>query len=290
MEIMRSNTILKKLMPYLLLLPAFILICIFKINPIIQTVVKSFINNGEFVTKTYITLFNDPQFWNSLKVTLKLNIIMIPLQIFISFWLAIIVNLSFKGITVFRTIYYLPFTTSLTVATLIWNLMLNYNSGIVNSVLSVLGIGPQGFFIDKRQALLCIVLVATWKGCGYWMMFLLAGLKNIDASIYESAKIDGAGFFTTVSRITIPLLKKVLLFVLVANTTANMLLFAPVQLITEGGPQGSTNVLMYEAYKSAFKYANQPRSAALVTILLLIIIGICIVQFKFLDEKEESVA
>jgi ABC-type sugar transport system permease subunit len=122
------------------------------------------------------------------------------------------------------------------------------------------------------------------------MMFILAGLKNIDTSIYESAKIDGSGFLTTVVKITLPLLKKVLLFVLVANTTANLLLFAPMQLVTQGGPQGSTNVLMFEAYKSAFKYANQPRASALITVLLVLIVTICIVQFKFLNEKEERVA
>jgi ABC-type sugar transport system permease subunit len=256
----------------------------------VLTLVQGFVVDGNITLKTYITLFNDPSFWNSLRVTLKLNVVMIPLQIFISFWLAMLVNQTLKGITVFRTIFYLPFTLSLTVATLIWNLMFNYNSGIINSILSIFGIAPQGFFIDKNQALWCIVIIATWKGCGYWMMFILAGLKNIDTSIYESAKIDGSGFLTTVVKITLPLLKKVLLFVLVANTTANLLLFAPMQLVTQGGPQGSTNVLMFEAYKSAFKYANQPRASALITVLLVLIVTICIVQFKFLNEKEERVA
>jgi len=256
----------------------------------VLTLVQGFVVDGNITLKTYITLFNDPSFWNSLRVTLKLNVVMIPLQIFISFWLAMLVNQTLKGITVFRTIFYLPFTLSLTVATLIWNLMFNYNSGIINSILSIFGIAPQGFFIDKNQALWCIVIIATWKGCGYWMMFILAGLKNIDASIYESAKIDGSGFLTTIVKITLPLLKKVLLFVLVANTTANLLLFAPMQLVTQGGPQGSTNVLMFEAYKSAFKYANQPRASALITVLLVLIVTICIVQFKFLNEKEERVA
>ncbi len=281
---------LKKVIPYILLLPAFILICIFKIGPIIQTLVQGFLDNGQFSLSAYNTLFSDSAFWNSLFVTLKFNIIIIPLQIFISFCLAMLVNLKLKGITIFRTIFYLPFTTSLAVATLIWSLMFSYNNGVINSILNVFGIEAQGFFTDKRQALLCIIVLATWKGCGYWMMFLLAGLKNIDASIYESAKIDGAGFFTTVFRITIPLIKKVILFVLVANTTANVLMFAPMQMVTEGGPQGSTNVLMYEAYKSAFRYSNESRAAALVTVLLLLIICICIVQFKFLNEKEEGVA
>ena len=117
-------------------------------------------------------------------------------------------------------------------------------------------------------------------------MFFLAGLKGIDLSVYESAKMDGSGFFSTLFRITIPLLKNTSLFVLVANTTANFLLFAPVQIATEGGPQGSTNLLMYEAYKSAFVYSNRQRQACIVTILLVIVVGVCVIQNKFMTEKE----
>lgn len=275
-----------KILPYILILPAFALICIFKLYPIISTLLEGFIVKGEFTLRTYSALFRDSTFWNSLWITIKINLVMIPFQIIISFCLAMIVNLTVKGIGVFRTIFYLPFTISLTVATILWSMMFNPNNGVVNSILSVFGIPPQGFLIDKNQALWSIVIIATWKGCGYWMMFLLAGLKNIDASIYEAAKIDAAGWLTTVCRITIPLLKRVLLFVLVANTTANVLLFVPMQMITEGGPQGSTNVLMYEAYKSAFKFVDRPRSAAMVTVLLIIIAGVCIAQFKLLNDKE----
>jgi ABC-type sugar transport system permease subunit len=120
------------------------------------------------------------------------------------------------------------------------------------------------------------------------MMFLLAGLKNIDTSIYESAKIDGANWFLTIIKITLPMIKRVLLFVFVANTSTNILLFVPMQMITMGGPEGSTNVLMYEAYKSAFKFADRPRSAVMVTALLLVIIVICLGQFKLLNEKDSK--
>ncbi|WP_229407978.1 carbohydrate ABC transporter permease [Massiliimalia massiliensis] len=243
---------------------------------------------GEFTLDTYNTVFQDPVFWNSLWITIKINIVMIPLQIVISFILAMMVNLTVRGIAIFRTIFYLPFTISLTVATILWNMMFNANNGILNSFLSVFGIPAQKFLLSSSQALWCIVIIASWKGCGYWMMFILAGLKNIDTSIYESAKMDGAGFFTTVFKITIPLIKRVLLFVCVANTTANVLLFVPMQLLTNGGPEGSTNVLMYEAYQSAFSYGNRSRSAVMVTVLLILIILICLVQFKFLNEKEEG--
>ena len=276
-----------KWLPYLLILPTIVLICIFKIYPIIDSVVQGVLSQeGSFTLENYKLLFADKTFWNSLWVTLKFNIIIIPLQIIIAFIMAMIVNVKVKGIEVFRTVFYLPFCISLTIATVIWQMMLNVNNGVVNSILGILGIRPIGFLIDKKWALLSIVLIASWRGCAYWMMFILAGLKGIDTAVYESAKIDGSGFFSTLFRITIPLLKNTLLFVFIANTTANFLLFAPIQIATEGGPQGSTNVLMYEAYKSAFKYSNRPRQACIVTILLIIVMLICFIQNKCLTEKE----
>ena len=276
-----------KWLPYLLILPTILLICIFKIYPIFDSVIQGFLSkDGELTINNYELLFADKIFWESLAVTVKFNVIIIPFQIIVAFAMAMIVNVKVKGIELFRTIFYLPFCISLTVATVIWQTMLNVNNGVMNSILGIFGIGKVGFLIDKKWALLSIILIASWRGCAYWMMFFLAGLKGIDTSVYESAKIDGSGFFSTLFRITLPLLKNTMIFVIIANTTANFLLFAPIQIATEGGPQGSTNVLMYEAYKSAFKYSNRPRQACIVTILLVIIIFVCIIQNRYMKERE----
>lgn len=275
-------------LPYFLILPAFVLILVFKAYPIISTVIDGFRNRGAWTLSVYRRVFTDSAFWNALWITIKINLVMIPFQVFISFLLALLVNVMVRGVGIFRTIYYLPVTISLTVATILWNMMLSPNSGIINSLLGIFHVPPQGFLIDKNQALWSIVAIASWKGCGYWMMFLLAGLKNIDPSIYESARIDGANFIKIIVKITIPMIKRVLLFVFVANTTANVLLFVPMQMITMGGPEGSTNVLMYEAYKSAFRFADRPRSAVMVTVLLLIIIIVCVGQFKLLNDKDDA--
>ena len=276
-----------KWLPYLLILPTILLICIFKIYPIFDSVIQGFLSkDGELTINNYELLFADKIFWESLAVTVKFNVIIIPFQIIVAFAMAMIVNVKVKGIELFRTIFYLPFCISLTVATVVWQTMLNVNNGVMNSILGIFGIGKVGFLIDKKWALLSIILIASWRGCAYWMMFFLAGLKGIDTSVYESAKIDGSGFFSTLFRITLPLLKNTMIFVIIANTTANFLLFAPIQIATEGGPQGSTNVLMYEAYKSAFKYSNRPRQACIVTILLVIIIFVCIIQNRCMKERE----
>lgn len=277
-----------RFLPYLLIAPAFVLLCIFKLYPIVLTMIESFVVDSKITFSVYLDLFHDSTFWNALWVTIKMNLVMIPVQVVLAFAFALLVNVKLRGIGIFRTIFYLPVTISLSIACLVWNIMLNPNSGVVNSILNVFGIPAQDFFLNKSQALWSIVVVATWKGVGYWMMFLLAGLKNIDPAIYEAAKIDGSNWFTTLFKITVPLVKKILLFVFVANTTANILMFVPMQVITSGGPQESTNTLMYEAYKSAFKFGNRPRSSAMVMILLILILGVCVIQAFLLNDKDES--
>ena len=283
----RKFAVPRKVLPYLMLAPALIIIFVFKIYPIVSVMITSFIRDGQFTFRTYEILLGDRTFWMSLWTTIKMNLVMIPLQIVLSLALALLVNSTVKGIGIFRSIYYLPVTMAISVAAITWELMANYNNGVFNSLFTALGIGRQGLFTDANQALWCIVVMATWKGCGMWMMYILAGLKGVDTSIYESARLDGAGYFRTLFSITLPLIKRTMLFVIVANTSANMLLFATMQLITEGGPQNSTNVLMYEVYKSAFQNGNASRAGALTTILLIIVLTVVIIQFRMLNEKEE---
>ena len=285
---LKQEKTFQKVLPYLMLAPALIFILVFKIYPMISVSIGSFFRDGKFTFQTYRILFKDKTFWNSLLVTLKMNVIIIPLQVFISMILALLVNNNVKGIGVFRSIYYLPVTMAISVASVTWSLMMNVNNGVFNSILSIFGVKSQGFFTDPKQALWCIIIMASWKGCGMWMMYLLAGLKGVDTSIYESARLDGAGYFTTLTKITLPLIKRTMLFVVVANTTSNMLLIAPSKLITEGGPQNSTNVLMYEVYKSAFRNGNMSRAGAITAILLVIIMITVIGQFKMMNTSDED--
>ena len=275
------------LTPYLFILPAVFLIFMFKVYPILSSLIESFIHNGRLSLRAYNRVFNDLSFWSSLWVTIKLNLVLIPVQVSIGLIIALLVNVNIKGMGFFRTIFYLPVTISLTVATLLWNLMLEPNSGVINSFIGIFGIPRQGFLVDRNQALWSIVVICIWKGVGYLMMFFLAGLKNIDSGIYESVKIDGAGWFSTLFRITLPLIKRVILFVFVLDTMANVLLFVPIQLITRGGPEGSTNVLMMEAYRSIFMFNDRSRGAVIFTVLIFLIAIICVLQFKLLNEKDE---
>ena len=285
---MRVSTNIKniKIFPYLLVLPALALIIIFKMYPIVLNIWVSLRWKDLFSVINYFNIITDNAFWKSLWITLKFNLILTPLQIVISLGMALLVSRKIKGIGFFRTIYYLPVTISITVACIMWNMMLNPQNGIVNSILLKIGINAQPFFTGNTQALASIMALSSWKGCGYWMMFLMAGIKDIDVSLYDAAQMDGASYWKTVFYVIIPALKKTFAFVLIADTTSNLLLFAPMYMITKGGPQDSTNVLMYEAYKSAFIYGDQARSAALMTVLLLIVGVIVAIQFAFLKRGD----
>ena len=285
---MRVSTNIKnvKIFPYLLVLPALALIIIFKMYPIVLNIWVSLRWKDSFSIINYFNIITDNAFWKSLWITLKFNLILTPLQIVISLGMALLVSRKIKGIGFFRTIYYLPVTISITVACIMWNMMLNPQNGIVNSILLKIGINAQPFFTGNTQALASIMALSSGKGCGYWMMFLMAGIKDIDVSLYDAAKMDGASYWKTVFYVIIPALKKTFAFVLIADTTSNLLLFAPMYMITKGGPQDSTNVLMYEAYKSAFIYGDQARSAALMTVLLLIVGVIVAIQFAFLKRGD----
>lgn len=277
---MKSVRIKKMVSPYLLILPAIVLIILFKIYPIINTLLESILVEGKITFNNFKELFADKYFLDSLWVTIKFNVILTPVQVFLSLLVSLLVNANVKGIGAFRTIYYLPATMSTAVAAIIWATMLNPNNGVLNSIISLFGIAKQPFLTSDKQALFCIMLITTWIGVGYWMMFILAGLKSIDESVYDSAKMDGANWLQTTVKITIPMIRKTLAFVIISDTTINLLMFAPMQIITNGGPNRSTSVLMYEAYKAYFTYADKGRGDAIVSVLLLIIgIVVCIQYF-----------
>jgi multiple sugar transport system permease protein len=286
----------KKLTPYLLLIISFSLIAVFKGYPIIFSLIGSlFVKGAGGVTsfagfKNFIMLIKDPDFINSLLMTLKFTLILTPIQIVLAVGLALLLNRNHKLVRATRTIVYIPVAVNLVVATTIWNLMLNPSSGIINSMLNFFGVKSQPLLTSPNQAMWVIMIVCCWKGVAYWMMFLLAGLQNINDSIYESGRIDGTNFITELFALTIPMIKNSLVFVAISDTMINLFMFVPVYMLTGGGPQGSTNVLMYEAYKSAFKYSNYGRSYAIITVLLLLTCIIIGLQFWFMRDKDSSKA
>lgn len=276
---------------YLFLAPIIILLVIFRLYPVANAFWESLYQlqlQADGMERIYIGLANfrylwgDPIFWKSLWVTLKLNLIINPLQIGLALILALLLNLH-KNV---RTIYMLPLGISLPIASVIWRIILDPNQGIANGLLKLVGISPQPFFTGSDQALWSIIIIASWKGLAFWMIFLVAGLQNIPSTCYEAARIDGANLWQEIVHISIPLLRRIILFVLVVDTSVNFVLFAPMYIITRGGPSLSTNVLMYEVYRSGFTYQDWGRAMAIAIILLAIVVVIVGIQFKVFQRQE----
>ena len=200
--------------------------------------------------------------------------------------MALLLQRRSRYIRIIRTLYLLPIGVALPIATVIWGLMLDPNQGLVNGMLAVAGIPPQPFLTSEAQAIWSVVLIATWKGVAFWMLFLLAGLEDIPKSLYEAVRIDGANWFGRMRYVTLPMLRRTILFVLVADTAANFVLIVPMIILTQGGPRQTTNVLMYEAYRSGFIFQDFGRSMAIVTILTAITLAVIGLQVLFLGDRK----
>ena len=277
---------------YLFLAPALLGLLVFKLLPIVVAFAGSLYGTsllGEPVFKgldNYLAVFEDVDFWHSLSVTLWFNLITNPLQVVLSLAVAMLVFKPGPLIGLFRSVLFLPVTLSLVLTALIWNLLFDPFLGPVNAVISALGFERQPFFKSESQALGSMVWLSTWRGVGYWMMFMLAGLYAIPSSLYEAAKLDGASWLGRFMHITLPLMKRPIAFVLVSATAINMLFFAPVYIITAGGTNGSTETVMFPTYQTAFNYVDIGRSLAMSTVLLMVVLLVALVELRLVRSED----
>jgi len=285
----------ERIVPYLFLLPAIGLLFVFNLFPTIATLneslhANSLVSGGRIFIglENFQRILNDPIFWKSLRVTVIFSLLVNPIQVLLALGLAVLANQRVRGIAFFRSIYLLPVAVSINVTTIVWGLMLDSQSGIVNGVLALLGIPAQPFLTAPTHALWSIIILATWKGVPLWTLFFLAGLQGISEPVIEAAKIDGANRWQIFTRVTLPLLRGVMIFVLVADTVANFLMFAPILLLTQGGPQLSTNLIMYETYRRGFVYGDLGASAAMLWVMLLIVFAVIGFEFFLLRERQSS--
>lgn len=277
--------------PYAFLAAAVAGLITFRFVPIIIALVGSLYSTtirGDTMfsgLKNYLELLDDPSFWSSVWITLLFNLVINPFQVVCALGLALLVRRPTRFVNVFRAAFLLPMTVSIAITSVLWGLLLEPSLGPINGMLRALGLPPQTFFRSGDQAFWTLIGVATWKGAGYWMVFLLAGLLAIPKEFDEAASIDGATAWQRFWYVTLPAMRRPLAFVLVADTSINFLLFAPVYIITHGGPNGSTHLLMFEAYQSAFAFLNHGRSMAISAIILLIILAVALVELRLFRQK-----
>ncbi|MFD4942410.1 carbohydrate ABC transporter permease [Streptomyces sp. NPDC058239] len=235
----------------------------------------------------YADLFGDSQFWQSVRVTLLFSLVINPLQVLIALGLAVLLNRRFAGVRFWRSLVFAPIAVPPAVSAVIWGILYR-PEGPLNAILGTMGIGPQPFLTSSQQALFALIVLMSWVGVGYWMMFLIAGLQDIPQECYDAAAVDGASAWQRFVHVTLPLLRRPLAFVLVADTVSNFLVFAPVQLLTRGGPDGSTNLMMYDVFRRAYSVGDINFAQAEVVVLVAITLAVVAVQFRMMQGKGEE--
>lgn len=271
-------------------LPMLVLFIIFRYIPTLGAGVMSFTNyrlqgNYKFIgLDNYERLLSDSVFLLSAQITLTYAIIYVPMVFIISMLTASLLNQLVWAQGFFRGMMFLPYVTSFVLAGIIW-LWVYRSDGLINGILTQLGGDVIPFLTGDRVMILSsLAVVSVWRGFGYSMLILLAGLKNIPSELVEAAKIDGAGSVQRYFRITLPLLRPVIFFVMVIETIAAFQVFDSVYVMTGGGPARASNVLVYFLYDQGFKFFDFGYAATVGVALFLIVFVISLIQRAFLDK------
>lgn len=267
---------------YIFVAPAVILLIAFLVVPMIYTVYFSGFKYQimrpdamKFIGfENYQKLFSDKNFWLALKNTVYFTVIVVPCQCALALALALLVSKKFRGVAVFRTMYFAPQLTSMVVISVLWSVLYNANpnTGLINSILVSLGMSPIKFLSDANTAMNSIIFMSAWQGAGYQMMIFLAGLQGIPRDQYEAASVDGATKFKQFLYITLPGLKGTIKYVIMITMIQAMKLFTQPYIMTKGGPKNSTKTLVYYIYDQGFQKGNFGYACSIATVFFVIVV------------------
>ena len=267
---------------YIFVAPAVILLIAFLVVPMIYTVYFSGFKYQimrpdamKFIgLENYQKLFSDKNFWLALKNTVYFTVIVVPCQCVLALALALLVSKKFRGVAVFRTMYFAPQLTSMVVISVLWSVLYNANpnTGLINSILISLGMSPIKFLSDASTAMNSIIFMSAWQGAGYQMMIFLAGLQGIPRDQYEAASVDGATKFKQFLYITIPGLKGTIKYVIMITMIQAMKLFTQPYIMTQGGPKNSTKTLVYYIYTQGFQKGNFGYACSIAAVFFVIVV------------------
>lgn len=281
-----------KTAPYYFLLPVLIIFCVFMVYPIFKSLVLSFykFKGGEYVfigIKNYTDLFKDAVFLSGLKNTFIYLIVQVPVMVFLSLTLANILNQSFlKFKSLLRISAFLPAVTSLVAYSLVFKLLLNTDYGLINYLLASIGLGAVDWLNGPVSARIAIMLAITWRWTGYNMVIMLAGLQRIPNEIYEACDIDGASRLQRFMKVTLPLMRPIILFCAITSTIGTLQLFDESYILTNGGPDNSTITVAHYLYDTGFRYVKLGYAAAISYVLVVIIAILSVVQFRIGGSEE----
>ncbi|NLN67158.1 MAG: sn-glycerol-3-phosphate ABC transporter permease UgpA [Alcaligenaceae bacterium] len=281
-----------KILPYLLLAPQLLITVIFFFLPAGQAIWQSFFiesafgGDRQFVgLDNYTALFDNPYYFDSFKVTFVFSIAVAVTGLSVSLLLAIMADRVIKGAMLYKTMLIWPYAVAPAVVGVLWAFLFSPAVGTLAVYLTQMGLdwNPR---LDSTDAMILVVMAAVWKQISYNFLFFLAGLQSIPKSLIEAAAIDGASPARRFWTIIFPLLSPTTFFLLVINMVyAFFETFAIIDTTTQGGPGSSTNILVYNVYKTAFKSFDYGSSGAQSVILMFIVILLTIIQFRYVDRK-----
>jgi multiple sugar transport system permease protein len=272
----------------LFLAPDVLGLLVFVAIPMVLSIALSFFQVSGFGSYEWIGLGNyermmhDPLFWESMKITGEYVVILVPVLFCVSLGLGLLVKQKLPGVGVYRTALFLPYVISLVVVGVLWKFLLDEQTGAVNRAMRAAGFDGESWLGSPSLALGCVIAVMVWVMMGYYMIIFLAGLQEIPKEFYEAAKLDGAGPWTTFRTITWPLLRPTSFFVLLMSTVAAItggldLIF----VLTNGGPANGTSLAIFYIYQQAFGFGEFGYASAMGSFLVLIMVVISAVIFKF---------
>lgn len=272
-----------------MILPTILGILVLNIIPIFQTLYLSFFKNGAFGKgnifigfDNYKRLISDPQVWYAVRNTLGYTLIVVPITSIIAMILAVCLNGKLKGKQIYRTIYFIPMVAAPAAITMVWKWLYNNQFGLINYVLTRLGLSRINWIDDPKVAMISIAIIGIWSAVGYSMVLLLAGLQEIPRDYYEASEIDGASPIKQFFSITLPLVSPTLFFVLVTSIITAMQVFDVIYMMIDVTSPSYENTvsLVYLFYNNSFKYSDKGYGSAIVMLLLGIIMIITVIQMK----------
>lgn len=281
----------KKLLPYLLVSPYILFVLVFVLFPVFFCLFLTFhkwniIAPMKFIgTDNYLRLFQDRLFWKAIGNTLKFLLLHIPLQLIVSLFLAYLLNQKMKASSFFRASFFMPVIVSGVVVTILWQQLLGFDSGLINRLLTTIGLNKIGWLVNPDVAIYSIAVMATWKNVGLYVILFLVGLQNVPAQYYEAAKMEGATRWQQFYHITLPMINPTIFMVVILSTIGGFNLFIEPYIMTGGGPLNQTLSAVLYIYKQAFQYYNMGYSATLGFFYAIMIMTVVILQKKFIEKE-----
>jgi multiple sugar transport system permease protein len=283
----RSPYFYQNLVGLLFAVPAVLCLLLFSVYPLLNAIYFSFTSwnlsgTPAFIgVDNYVAIWDDLDFWKSLDVTARYSLGLLP-GFAIALFLAILFNRRLVGLHLLRTAYFTPVAVSWVIASLVWVSVLHPSFGLNAQIMRAFGQPSIKFLTDANWVVPAMILLSLWKGIGYWMVIFLAGLQGIATEYYEAAAVDGATKWQQFWSITLPLLRPTVLFVSVIGVINAFQAFAPIWIMTKGGPAGASRVYALLIYQQAFTYFKMGYASALAVLLFVFLMALTLIQMRVL--------